>query len=165
MSKQILIEVIKGWNEGPVLQPGQRIHVDESRAKAMIRLGYAKRVDPDAPYDFPSSDPKNKFQKVVLDEPEEAKPKEISVSGHAKVEDFVSEIPALIDLGFLRENQVEELGKHKIHTLLDLKKWNAEKLVTIKFIGPAAAGKLMDAYDSYVNVDHHKDSDLELNEK
>lgn len=175
MAKMVLLQVLRGWNhDGITLQVGARIKMSAAAARGPIRRGYARIVKPDEAFDYPADDPKHKFQEIEIDEPPikkdakvELHQKEFEGATSADPGELPAKItiPAIGELDFLKPNQVEALNKKGLYAIQDLKKWNADKLMGIRFIGKATAEKLMDAYNQYVNIDHHKDSDLEINEK
>jgi DNA-directed RNA polymerase alpha subunit len=161
MAKKVLLQVLKSWNEGVVLQVGARVSVDASRANAMIRRGYARRVAPGEAYDYPAEKPEHKFQKIDIEEPEVKKEAPID-PGELPAE---ITIPAISELAFISDIQANKLSSEGIKAISDLGKWNQDKLMGIKYIGKSTAKKLMDAYNQYINVDHHKDSDMEITDK
>ena len=171
MARKVLLQVLKSWNHGGMVLPiGARVEVEAGAEKAPIRLGYARKINPDEAYDYPATDAKHKFQTIKVDEPEpEPEPVEFEeITEDKKPDHQLMEgkvVPNLEDLEFLNANHIDALNKAGIKVLYDLKEWDFESLCNIKGIGKTTVDRLMVAYDQLVNINNHKENRLRLNEK
>lgn len=74
-------------------------------------------------------------------------------------------IPSLDDLTFTNKAHVKALTKSGIHVLNDVEGWDINALAMINGVSSKTAKKLMDAYNHHCNIDHNKDSDMEIKTK
>lgn len=144
-----MVQIIKVINvDGRLCHIGDRITINSDRAKRMITLGYAVKVDPEAPYTFPVKDEKHGFHPVNFDEPKK-KAKE--------------GVPTFKELG-ISSFAIGELRKEKIWVLGDLKGIKKIDLMSIPKITPKTADKLLEAYKLYIEGVKPEDK-LDIEEK
>jgi len=137
------VQIIKGINvDGWYRHVGDRIEVDSDRAKRMIQLGYARKVDPEAPYDYPVKDKSHGFHPVSFED-DKPKPK------GKKPEPTTGEIPTFSEIG-ISGFAIGELKKEGIWTLGDIAGKTKVDLLSIPKISPKTADKLLEAYEMYV---------------
>lgn len=178
--KMVTIQVIKGWNEGGrVLQAGDRVLIDRRRVNAMQQLGYAIRVDPEAPYQHPAAKKEHQFREVDFDDTDikhnvvesgvikgdELEPDDPEIVSEPEQKGAEITIPSLDDLTFTNKAHVKALKKSGIHVVPDIEGWDVDGLAMINGISRKTATKLMDAYNQYCNLNHNKDSDMEVKTK
>lgn len=163
--KMVTIQVIKSFNEGRVLMPGDRIEVQLSRAKKMQQLLYAIIIDPEAPYTHPANKKEHQFQEVDLDEPETKEPEPVEPEPETIQKGAEITIPSLNDLTFTNRSHVDKLKKSGINVLNDVEGWDVDGLAAINGVSSKTAMKLIDAYNQYCNLDHNKDSDMKIRTK
>ena len=164
---KVLLEVLKGWNEGGItLQVGARISVEESRGRTMCRVGYARKVQEDEPYSYPADDEKHQVKQIQLDEPEiEPEPCSGSCKSTEPDEPEEIKIPQFESIDFLGSSHVYALRKAGINVLADLKNYSLDDISNIKGIGDSTARKLYDYYNELLNPDYNKDTGMEIFDK
>ena len=150
--RKVLVQVKKGFREGHICVPGDFLMVDERRVGAMIKLGYVKRIDPNAPFDYPAAKSEHKFQQVVI-EKDEVKPAFISPS--------IEPASSIETLEFLNGAQIKALSDKGIDEVLDLRGWGVDELCEIFGIGKSTAKKLLDIYESMYGEGYNSDDDIE----
>jgi len=146
------IQIIKIINvDGALCHIGDQITINSERAKRMISLGYARKVDLNAPYDYPVKDKSFGFHPVKFDDEKKQPAKVLTPkpkTTEKKGDSTEAGVPEFKD--FLSGFAIGALRKEGIYTLADLKGMTRERLLTIPKISEASANKLEEMYRLHI---------------